>query len=65
MQLPQPLLLNAAEFLRKLINLEDCYQGLWQYHQDPDEIFPEFDDTGALIRFLREHDYVMWPVDKC
>ena len=47
------------------INLEDCYQGLWQYHHDPDGIFPEFNDTEGLIRFLREHDYVMWPADKC
>lgn len=47
------------------ITLNDCCQGLWQYHQDPDGIFPEFDDTEGLIRFLREHDYVMWSVDEC
>jgi hypothetical protein len=47
------------------ITLEESYQGLWQYHQDPGGLFPEFSDTGGLIRFLREHDYVMWPADKC
>jgi hypothetical protein len=47
------------------ITLEESYQGLWQYHQDPDGLFPEFNDTGGLIRFLREHDYVMWPDDGC
>jgi GNAT superfamily N-acetyltransferase len=47
------------------ITLAESYQGLWQYHQDPDGLFPEFNDTGGLIRFLREHDYVMWSADKC
>lgn len=46
------------------ITLRENYQGLWRYLQDPEGLFPEFGDTEGLIRFLREHDYVMWNVDK-
>jgi len=46
------------------ITLRENYQGLWRYLQDPEGLFPEFSDTEGLIRFLREHDYVMWNVDK-
>ena len=46
------------------ITLTESHQGLWRYHQNPDEIFPEFHNTEDLVRFLREHNYVMWNADK-
>ncbi len=46
------------------ITVEDTSSGLWQYHQDREGLFPEFADTEGLLRFLHEHDYVMWRVDQ-
>jgi GNAT superfamily N-acetyltransferase len=46
------------------IALEEASRGLWQHHGDPEGFFPEFSDTAGLLRFLREHDYVMWPVGR-
>ena len=49
---------------RNRITLSEGYRGLWRYLHDPEGLFPEFSDTAGLIRFLRGHDYVMWPVDR-
>jgi GNAT superfamily N-acetyltransferase len=46
------------------VTLHDTSRGLWQYHQDPEGLLPEFADTEGLLQFLREHDYVMWSVDR-
>ena len=46
------------------VTLQDTSRGLWQYHQDPEGLLPEFADTEGLLQFLREHDYVMWSVDR-
>jgi GNAT superfamily N-acetyltransferase len=45
------------------ITLAEAYRGLWQYHQDRERLFPEVSDTPSLLRFLRDHDYLMWPAD--
>ena len=46
------------------VTLQDTSRGLWHYHQDPEGLFPQFADTQGLLKFLREHDYVMWSVDR-
>lgn len=46
------------------INLVESYCGLWQFHQDPQGLFPQVSDTASLLRFLRENEYTMWPADK-
>ncbi|MGD0114036.1 MAG: GNAT family N-acetyltransferase [Armatimonadota bacterium] len=46
------------------VTISEMASGLWQYHTDPEGLFPEFSDTQGLLRFLRAHDYVMWSADK-
>jgi hypothetical protein len=46
------------------VTVAETSSGLWQYHQDPEGLFPEFEDAGGLLRFLREHDHVMWSIDR-
>ena len=46
------------------ISLTESYKGLWRYLADPEGLFPEVTDTDSLLRFLREHEYVMWPADR-
>lgn len=46
------------------ITLVEACSGLWRYLCDPAGLFPEFSDTAGLIRFLRAHEYVMWPADR-
>ena len=47
------------------VTLSEEWRGLWRYHGDPEGLFPEFSDTEGMLRFLREHDYTMWPADQC
>ncbi len=39
------------------VELREAYRGLWRSHA------PEA-DTDALVRTMREQDYVMWPADR-
>ena len=45
------------------IELRETYRGLWRYHgTTPDDDMPA--DTGSLVRYMRDHDYVMWAADR-
>ncbi len=46
------------------LTIQDSHRGLWRYFQDPDGAWPEIHDTDSLRRFMRSHEYAMWPVDR-
>lgn len=45
------------------LTLPETYKGLWRYIGPGGGEFPEIVDTQSMLRFLRQSDYVFWPVD--
>lgn len=46
------------------VELREAYRGLWRRNGGDFCDEAGISDTGDLLRFLREHDYVMWPSDR-
>lgn len=45
------------------VTLAETYKGLWRYIGEGRGEFPEIEDTGSMLRFLRKHEYNFWPAD--
>lgn len=48
----------------RALTLREAYKGLWRCNDIAGPSFPEITDTDALVRFLHDRDYVMWPADR-
>lgn len=46
------------------VTLSEAYRGLWRLNGGPFCNEMGIGDTHALLRLLRENDYVMWPADR-